>query len=157
MDHLPPQNDVHPSHVHVGSKAAEAQSTPKGRDVALQYTGNAEVSAQPELISSVPPCSHSLEAPGMATGIVDDNQHDLTQPAITMTVPVQGRTEIVGGPETEGGIAQMNTPPGPSIPIDHILGKDSGKAPEAERADSVMGTVFLAIMSRATRLISEFP
>ena len=60
VDHPPPQNDIYPSHVHVARRplpeppppnadveAAEAQSTPKGCDIALQQ-GRTETVGEPE-------------------------------------------------------------------------------------------------------------
>jgi hypothetical protein len=167
--HPPPQNDTHPSHVHVARRplpeppppnavagAAETQSTPKG--CALQHTSHGEVSTQPELTSPVPPGSRS---PGMAMGIMRDNQHNSTQPTITKTVSMQGGTETVGEPETEGRIAQMDKSSDPSVLVDHTLGnvpsrpQDSRKVAEVER--SVLGKMFLVVKSRATRLTSEWP
>jgi len=155
VDHPPPQNDTYPSHVHVArrplpepppppppnadAEAAEAQPTPKGCDVALQHTSHGEVSTQP------------------------DNQHNSTQPAVTKTVSIQGRTETVGEPETEGDIAQMEKFSDPSVLVGHTLGnasappQDSRKVTGVERADSVSGKMFLVVKSRATRLTSEWP
>jgi len=151
--HLPPQEDVHPSDVHLArgpiseppppnakAKEAGAQLNPRERDITLQYTNPAGLSTQPELISLDPPNYHSLEAPGMGTGTMDTSHRNPALPGITETTPTQGSTNTVEVPETEGGaIVQMDKPA------------------EVERASSVSGMEFQVGEFSATRLISELP
>jgi len=142
--HPPPQDDVHPSDVHLArrpiseppppnanAKEAETQLTPRERDITLQYTNLAELSTQPELISSDPPNYHSLEAPGMGTGTMDASHRNPALPGITETAPTQGTTNTIEGPESEGGaIVQMDKPA------------------EVERANSVSGMEFQVVSFR---------
>lgn len=131
-------DDVHSSDVHLArpptseppppaanAREAEAQSTTWERDVPLQYTNYAESSTQPEPISSVPPNCHSLEAPGMGMGAMDDRHRNPALPGILETLPTQVTTETVGRLETEGGS---------TVQID--------KPAEVERANSVSGMKF---------------
>jgi hypothetical protein len=134
VDHPPPQHDSHPSHVHVARRPLPEPPPP-----------NAEAEAT-ETQSTPKGCD------------IADNQHNSTQPAITNTVSMQGRTETV-----EGDIAQMDKSSGPSVLLGHILGnasarpQDSRKVTGVQRADSVSGKMFLVVESRATRLTSEWP
>lgn len=130
--HPPPQDDVLPSHIHLArrpiseppppnanAKEAEAQST------SLQYTNHSELSLQAELISSAPPDYHSLAAPDLGTGTMDDRHRNPIPRGITATATTQGTTETVVGPGTGGGtIVQMD------------------KSGEVERANSVSGKEF---------------
>jgi oxalate---CoA ligase len=146
--HPSPQKDIYPFNVQVARRPLPEPPPNADTNAAeAQHINHAEVSPQPEHTSTVPPGSFSLGAPSMATG-----------PTITTTMRMQGRTETAGELDTDGGIARMDTSSDPAVLVDYTMTnassrpQDSCKAATVERADSVLGKVFLVVQCGAKRI-----